>query len=910
MRMKNVACEITYDMIDDQGKPVTGGTATAQIKPSGLSQVAATNTPTHSGGGQWSLALTQSECNHDSIGILCENTLGVIKNIDVSFADPADIASSVLGALVASYNSVAGSVAAVITETLNTASNADTNIDTIVPQITDIELAVGNPTYGTFAIKSVVDSTASEVTGIASTLSTAPADIADAVWDEPLADHLTAGSTGAGLNAAGSAGDPWATTLPGSYTGSQAGKILADVLDDTADLQANQGNWLTATGFATSGALTAVAADVTAILEDTGTTIPGLISGLNDLDAAGIRSALGMATGNMDTQLSTIDTVVDGIQSDLSNGTDGLGAIKAAVDGISIPSAADVADAVWTEALATHAALAGSAAEALDAVLTDTETTIPGLIGGLNDISAADVNAQVDIALADYDAPTKAELDAGFAALNDLDAAGVRGALGMTAANLDTQLAAIPTSNPSAAAIADAVWTETLADHSGGAGSTAEALGSATSGGGPSAADIADAVWDEPLAGHLAAGSTGSSLNAAGSAGDPWTTVLPGAYTGSQAGKVVADILADTADLQANQGNWVTAAGFATAAELAGVAVNVDAILVDTSTTIPAQISGLNDISAAEVNAQVDLALTDYDAPTKAEMDAGFAGLNDVTAADVADAVWTELVADHVAVAGSTAEALDAAAAGGGLDAAAVRAALGMASANLDSQLATIESVASGIQNDLDNGTDGLGSIKAAVDAVPTSNPSAASIADAVWTEDLSTHSSVAGSTAEALDVATAGGLDAAGVRAAIGMSNADLDAQLATIDTNVDALLVDTSSTLPGLISGLNDFDPAVDTVNVGAINGSTEAAADLAASAGTIVRAEAVAGSLTTTTMTTDLAEATNDHYNGRIIIWTSGPLKDQATNITDYDGTSKTLTFTAVTEPPQAGNTFVIV
>lgn len=36
--------------------------------------------------------------------------------------------------------------------------------------------------------------------------------------------------------------------------------------------------------------------------------------------------------------IATVDTVVDGIQTDLSNGTDGLGAIKAAVDTISSPA--------------------------------------------------------------------------------------------------------------------------------------------------------------------------------------------------------------------------------------------------------------------------------------------------------------------------------------------------------------------------------------------------------------------------------------------------------------------------------------------------------------------------------------------------------------------------------------------
>lgn len=61
---------------------------------------------------------------------------------------------------------------------------------------------------------------------------------------------------------------------------------------------------------------------------------------------------------------------------------------------------------------------------------------------------------------------------------------------------------------------------------------------------------------------------------------------------------------------------------------LAVVDTNVDAILVDTSTTIPAQISGLNDLSAAQVNAEVDTALTDYDAPTKAELDAAVAPLS------------------------------------------------------------------------------------------------------------------------------------------------------------------------------------------------------------------------------------------------------------------------------------------
>jgi len=48
-----------------------------------------------------------------------------------------------------------------------------------------------------------------------------------------------------------------------------------------------------------------------------------------------------------------------------------------------------------------------------------------------------------------------------IAALNDLDAAGIRSALGLASANLDAQLAALPTASENA----DAVLDEALADH-------------------------------------------------------------------------------------------------------------------------------------------------------------------------------------------------------------------------------------------------------------------------------------------------------------------------------------------------------------------------------------------------------------------------------------------------------------
>lgn len=92
--------------------------------------------------------------------------------------------------------------------------------------------------------------------------------------------------------------------------------------------------------------------------------------------------------------------------------------------------------------------------------------------------------------------------------------------------------------------------------------------------------------------------------------------------------------------------------------------------------------------------------------------------------------------------------------------------------------------------------------------------------------------------------------------------------------------------------------------------INGDTTGVANLEESTKGIVTGSATATTLTTTTMSTDLTEATDDHYIGRAIVWTTGALAGQASDITDYDGSSKLLTFTAVTEAPSSGDEFCLV
>ena len=67
---------------------------------------------------------------------------------------------------------------------------------------------------------------------------------------------------------------------------------------------------------------------------------------------------------------------------------------------------------------------------------------------------------------------------------------------------------------------------------------------------------------------------------------------------------------------------------------------------------------------------------------------------------------------------------------------------------------------------------------------------------------------------------------------------------------------------------------------------------------------------GTPSTTVIQTDLAEATDDHYIGRVVVFTSGAAAGEASEITDYTGATGTLTVTAVTTAPAASDTFVII
>lgn len=742
------------------------------------------------------------------------------------------------------------------------------------------------------------------------------AEVADAVWDEAIAGHAGAGSTGLALSAAGSAGDPWSTALPGAYGSGTAGKIIGDNLNATissrmatytqptgflaatfptgtianttnitggtittvttlTNLPSIPANWLTATGIA-ADAITAakVAADVSAeilaaflagspgpgpwtsesgaldanvvsiaanvitpeaispgaIAEiqaglimasgtigstgndtthlhltgltygddeinnhllviydvsateyharwitdwvDTGdlatvATLPFTpqsatdtywllpirqdVTGISGLDAAGVRAAVGLATANLDTQLSGIQSDTDNIQTripaalvsgrmdasvgamasgvltDTAIAADALTAAKIADGAIDAATFASGAlDAVWSTATRTitggtittytgNTPQTGDAYAVVNSVVFGNNAlyTLLNTIGGFVDTEVSAIKAKTD------------NLPASPAAVGSA----------MTLEDNAITAAKIASDAITAAKIADgAIDAATFAASAITAAATAADFGS----------EIADAVWDEALVGHAVAGSAGEALSDAGTAADPWSTLLPGAYGAGTAGFIIGTNL--DAVITSRMATYVQPAGFLAATFPGGTIANTTNITAGTLTTvtnltnlpsIPVGWLTASGIAADAITASkiadgaIDAATFAAGAIDAAAIAANAIGASELAAdavAEIADAVWDEVISGHL-TATTTGAALNAAGSAGDpwttvlpgaygagtagfvigtnlnatvssrlasasyttpLDAAGTRTAIGLAGANLDTQLGAI----------------------------------------------------------------------------------------------------------------------------------------------------------------------------------------------------------------------------
>lgn len=197
--------------------------------------------------------------------------------------------------------------------------------------------------------------------------------------------------------------------------------------------------------------------------------------------------------------VTTVDTVVDGIQTDLSNATDGLGALKALIDAVTvyvdlIDDATNGLAAIKAEVEGlAGAAMRGTDSAALASSWTAALATIlanfsAARIGYLDELAAAnlptDVAAIPTTAMRGTDnvvlaGPTKAEMDTAHGLL----ATPAQVATALTDIHLDHLLAVAydPASKPG---VADALLNELIEDDGGVSRYTTNALEQAPSGGG------------------------------------------------------------------------------------------------------------------------------------------------------------------------------------------------------------------------------------------------------------------------------------------------------------------------------------------------------------------------------------------------------------------------------------------
>lgn len=164
---------------------------------------------------------------------------------------------------------------------------SDTNpIEATVTEIQASALAdLFNTDSGTDYASAVAGSVVSEIADNAGGSSLTEAGIADAVWDEARAGHTGAGSMGETM-----------------------GTVEANI--DNLDAP-----------------------------------VSGITGG--GLDAAGVRSAIGMAAANLDTQLADLPTAAEN-RAEMDANSTGLAAIDAAIAGLNDPTAASIATQVWS----------------------------------------------------------------------------------------------------------------------------------------------------------------------------------------------------------------------------------------------------------------------------------------------------------------------------------------------------------------------------------------------------------------------------------------------------------------------------------------------------------------------------------------------------------------------------------
>lgn len=351
--------------------------------------------------------------------------------------------------------------------------------------------------------------------------------------DAILVDTAEIGTAGAGLTnvtinglSAAALADFFTTDSGQTYGDAVSGSVVAEIADN-----AGGGGGSAPTVEEIAAEVWSTATRTITALDEDSTTI--------DLDAT-IRAAVGLASANLDTQLTTIDGNVDDILTD--TGTAGVVVASGSKSGYSLAA--------------------------------DQSGVTVGTVNALGTQAKADVNAEADTALADYDPPTRAEATSDKnevlsaisgvdgkvdtvdgvvdAILVDTAVIGAAGA-GLTAipwnaswdaevqsecadalaaydpptkAELDSAVSGLATASELGDVSAVTDKLDTMIEDSTGYRFTEKALEEAPSGGGsaPTVGEIADAVWNEAIADHQTTGTAGEALYVGATRDIPWNS--------------------------------------------------------------------------------------------------------------------------------------------------------------------------------------------------------------------------------------------------------------------------------------------------------------------------------------------------------------------------------------------------
>ncbi len=228
---------LVFFMVDstDHVTGKTGLTPTVTLSKNGGSFASPAGAVLEIGNGFYKVAANSTDSN--TLGVLALTATGTgADRCAMAFEVVANIESDSVSAI-ASVAAAIDSMGLVI-DALNNVSVAQIRTE-LATELARIDVAVSSrnatapDNAGIAAIKAKTDNLPAAPAAV-SNIPTAAA-IADAVWDEAMSGHSTAGTAGSQLTAAGASGDPWATVIPGSYADGTAGAAIGRLNNTPAD---------------------------------------------------------------------------------------------------------------------------------------------------------------------------------------------------------------------------------------------------------------------------------------------------------------------------------------------------------------------------------------------------------------------------------------------------------------------------------------------------------------------------------------------------------------------------------------------------------------------------------------------------------------------------------------------------